>query len=136
MLVDGHIEADLYKAKNAEIVMRRQELAFILKDNSDADGKFKDAMCDILTLVSKSYDFFESSKTDQRRQLLGFVFGNLKLEGSTLRFSLRKPFELLAQLPDNPVWRPLRDLNPCYRRERAMSWATRRRGPACKKSSR
>jgi hypothetical protein len=26
-------------------------------------------------------------------------------------------------------WRPLGDLNPCYRRERAVSWATRRRGP-------
>ena len=25
-------------------------------------------------------------------------------------------------------WRPLGDSNPCYRRERAMSWATRRRG--------
>jgi hypothetical protein len=25
-------------------------------------------------------------------------------------------------------WRPRRDSNPCYRRERAMSWASRRRG--------
>ena len=30
----------------------------------------------------------------------------------------------------NPLilWRPRRDSNPCYRRERAMSWASRRRG--------
>jgi len=109
LLVDGHIEAELYKAKNAEITMRRQELAFILKDNTDADSKFKDAMCDILTLVSKSYDLFESSKTDQRRQLLGFVFGNLKLEGVTLRYTLRKPFEVFSDLPNNPEWRPLLD---------------------------
>jgi site-specific DNA recombinase len=78
-------------------------------------------MCDILTLVSKSYDLFESSKTDQRRQLLGFVFGNLKLEGSTLRYILRKPFEVFSDLPNNPEWRPLRDSNPCYYRERVMS---------------
>ena len=26
-------------------------------------------------------------------------------------------------------WRPLGESNPCYRRERAVSWATRRRGP-------
>ncbi len=25
-------------------------------------------------------------------------------------------------------WRPLGDSNPCYRRERAVSWASRRRG--------
>ena len=30
--------------------------------------------------------------------------------------------------PLNMKWRPLGDSNPCYRRERAMSWATRRRG--------
>lgn len=111
LLVDGHIEAELYKAKNAEITMRRQELAFILKDNTDADDKFKDAMCDILTLVGKSYDLFESSKTDQRRQLLGFVFGNLKLEGATLRYNLRKPFEGFSHLAHNPEWRALVDSN-------------------------
>ena len=27
-----------------------------------------------------------------------------------------------------PRWRPLGDSNPCYRRERAVSWASRRRG--------
>ena len=26
------------------------------------------------------------------------------------------------------IWRPLGESNPCYRRERAVSWATRRRG--------
>ena len=80
-----------------------------LMAQSYADSKFKDAMCDILTLVSKSYDLFESSKTDQRRQLLGFVFGNLKLEGSSLRYILRKPFEVFSDLPNNPEWRAGQD---------------------------
>ena len=26
------------------------------------------------------------------------------------------------------LWRPLGESNPCFRRERPMSWATRRRG--------
>ncbi len=34
-----------------------------------------------------------------------------------------------------PVWRPLRDSNPCCCRERAMSWASRRRGPEGRLSS-
>ena len=29
-----------------------------------------------------------------------------------------------------PGWRPLRDSNPCSHRERVLSWASRRRGPA------
>jgi site-specific DNA recombinase len=57
--------------------------------------------------MAKSYDLFESSKTDERRGLLGFVFSNLQLEGATLRYSLRKPFEQFTKLPHNPEWRPL-----------------------------
>ena len=37
------------------------------------------------------------------------VFSNLQMEGPTLRYSLRKPFELLQQVPRNPEWRPRED---------------------------
>ncbi|MDX2028621.1 MAG: recombinase family protein [Alphaproteobacteria bacterium] len=105
LLVDGHIDSKVYEAKHKEIAMRRTEINCILKDNHDADDKFKDALLNIVKLVSKSYDLFESSKTDEKRGLLGFVFSNLQLEGATLRYTLRKPFEQLAQLPHNPKWR-------------------------------
>lgn len=58
---------------------------------------------------------FESSKTDEKRGLLGFVFSNLELEGATLRYTLIKPFEVFAQLPTNPEWRPLRPANHNFR---------------------
>ena len=103
------------------IVMRRREIAHLLEDNVMADDQFKDALCKVIGLAAKSYDLFESSKTDEKRGLLGFVFLNLKLEGPTLRYDLRKPFDQLAKLPNNPEWRPLRDSNPCYYRERVMS---------------
>ena len=77
--------------------------------NIDADGSFKDALSKVLALASKSYDLFEGSKTDEKRGLLGFVFSNLKLEGSTLRYTLRKPFEQFAQLPNNQEWRANED---------------------------
>ena len=121
LLVDGHIAEEVYKAKHKELRQRINDITFEAQDNDEANFKFKEALCNIVVLLSKSHDLFGSSHVDEKRKLLGFVFENLQLEGSTLRFSLRKPFELLAQLPDNPVWRPLRDLNPCYRRERAMS---------------
>jgi len=65
----------------------------------------KDALSKIISMIANSYDLFESSKTDERRSLLGFVFLNLKLEGPTLRYDLRKPFEQFAKLPNNPEWR-------------------------------
>ncbi len=47
-----------------------------------------------------------------------------KFEGQIAYICLRWP----RPLPDNSrmyliLWRPRRDLNPCYRRERAVSWA-------------
>ncbi len=121
LLIEGHIEQKIYEAKHRELALRRDELNCVLSDNDKADDQFKDALCKIIGLVSKSYDLFESSKTDQKRGLLGFVFSNLQLEGASLRYTLRKPFEQFAQLPHNPEWRPLRDSNPCCLREREAS---------------
>src|SRR5690554_1224333 len=42
----------------------------------------------------------------------------------------------LYQLSYTRKWRPLGDSNPCYRRERAVSWASRRRGPGKRRKSR
>ncbi len=111
LLIEGHIEQKIYDAKRKEIAFRKDEILCILKDNNGADDKFKDALCNIISLAAKGADSFESSKTDQKRGLIGFVFSNLKLEGSSLRYTLRKPFEVFAQLPHNPEWRALEDLN-------------------------
>ena len=121
LLIEGHIEPKVYEVKNKEIALRQKELGCVLNDNHEADEKFKDALAKIITLTGKTYDLFESSKTEEKRGLLGFVFSNLQLEGATLRYTLRKPFEVFSQLPNNPEWRPLRDSNPCYHRERVMS---------------
>ena len=111
LMIDGHIDPKLFEIKNKEITFRRTQIACLLKDNVQADGEFKDALCKTISLAAKSYDLFESSKTDEKRGLLGFVFLNLQLEGSTLRYTLRKPFEQFAQLPNNPEWRAREDSN-------------------------
>jgi hypothetical protein len=114
LMLDGHIDEPAFKLKKKEMAFRQAELNCILSDNHNADDNFKDALCDILGLVSKSYQLFESSKVDYKRRLLGFVFSNLQLERPTLRYTLRKPFDLFAQLPHNPEWRPLRPSNRCF----------------------
>ncbi|MDD3289164.1 MAG: recombinase family protein [Alphaproteobacteria bacterium] len=118
LLIEGHIEPKLYDLKHQEMFLRQRELGCILNDNHSADDKFKEALSNVIKLVGKTYDLFGSSNTAEKRSLLGFVFSNLKLEGPTLRYTLRKPFDVFAKLPNNPEWRPLRDSNPCYYRER------------------
>ena len=121
LLVDKHIEEGVYKKKREEIAFRVREINLVLEESDDANLLYKDALLNILSLVAKSGDLFDSSKTEEKRKLLGFVFSNLQLEGSTLRYSLRKPFDMFAELPLAPEWRPLRESNPCSHRERVVS---------------
>ena len=78
-------------------------------------------MSGLISLASKAPDLFERSNNAEKRLLIGFVFSNLTLEGVSLRYSLRKPFDLFVDLARSQEWRPLGDSNPCYRRERPAS---------------
>ena len=111
LLVDGHIGKDVYETKNKEIQFRRQEIESRLKQIEEPAKDDRETLGNVITMLSKSAEMFASSKTEQKRQMLGFVFSNLQMEGSTLRYSLRKPFEVLQKVPHNPEWRPLRPAN-------------------------
>jgi MFS superfamily sulfate permease-like transporter len=55
-------------------------------------------------VVSRAADIFERSKIEQKRQLIAFVFSNLKLKGKKLEFSLRSPFDLMVNRRSYASW--------------------------------
>ena len=114
LLIDGHIGKDVYEAKNKEIQLRRQEIEDRLKQIEEPVKDNRAALGNVIIMLSNSAETFASSKTEQKRRMLGFVFSNLQMEGSTLRYSLRKPFEVLQKVPHIPEWRPLRPSNCCF----------------------
>ena len=120
-LLDGSITKDIYAQKHDELQNRRLEINQLLERNIDADGQFKIALSTLLSLSSRIGALFDGSKPEEKRHLIGFVFSNLMLEGSSLRYSLRKPFDLFADLSTCKDWRPLGDSNPCYISERVLS---------------
>jgi hypothetical protein len=109
LMIEGHLDTKTFEGKHREIIFRRREISCILSDSNGADDKFKDALCKIISLTAKGADVFVSSKTEEKRSLIGFVFSNLKLEGLSLRYTLKKPFEIFQQLPHNPEWRAPQD---------------------------
>lgn len=52
----------------------------------------------------------ESSKIEQKRQLIGFLFSNLQLRGGKLEFSLRNPFHLMVGTRSHSEWLGLLDI--------------------------
>ena len=76
----------------------------------------------ILQLVTRVYDLFMSSEVEEKRHLINLVLLNLEIQGDKVLCDAHKPFDLILKSSDHQVWRPQGDSNPCFRRERAVSW--------------
>ena len=64
-----------------------------------------------MNLAARAKEIFESSEVDEKRQLLNFVFQNLKLEGKNLSIQTCEPFTTLMDYKQCPKgWGNL-DLN-------------------------
>jgi hypothetical protein len=109
LLLEGHVMQEVYDRKASEVLQRQQQIARELGHGHEADARFKTALSGLVKLAAKTKNLFESSKTEEKRQLIGIVFSNLQLEGSTLRYTLRKPFDLFVDLASIPEWRPIQD---------------------------
>ena len=58
----------------------------------------------MISVASRAAELFERSKTEQKRELLAFVFSNLGLRGKKLEFSLRSPFDLMVNRATYSGW--------------------------------
>ena len=111
LLLEGHIMKEVYDRKHKEISLRQNEIIRLLSCNTKGDLGYKMTLSNIIALAGKTPILFRSSKTDEKRHLLGLVFSNLQLEGATLRYTLRKPFNVFAKVPPTEEWRARRDSN-------------------------
>ena len=111
MFMDESITKDIHDKKHGQLVQRRQEINDLLERHHAGDDKFKMAVSTLVTLASKAYEIFERSTVDEKRQLIGYVFSNLELEGAKLRFSLKKPFDMFTGLESYQEWLPRKGSN-------------------------
>jgi len=99
----------MYNRKNTQLVNRQHEINTLLEQHHSGNEQFKIALTSLITLASSAYDIFESSTIDEKRQLIGYVFSNLELEGAKLRYTLKKPFDLFVDLTSYQEWLPVVD---------------------------
>lgn len=111
LLIDESITKDIYNKKLSQLINRQQEINQLLEQHHKGNEQFKIALSSLVSLASHAYDIFASSTIDEKRQLLGYVFSNLELEGSKLVYTLQKPFNLFADLGTCQEWRPRVDSN-------------------------
>lgn len=110
--LDGKgITQDIYNKKHQELRQRQQDIGKELEQHHSGNDQFKTALVTLIALASKASQLFESSNFEEKRKLIGFVFSNLEIKGSTLCYSLKKPFDLFVDLGVNKEWCTRRDSN-------------------------
>ena len=98
------ITQDEYDRKARELKERQVELALRIEQHQTGEGTFRTTLESLISVASRAADIFERSKIEQKRQLIAFVFSNLRLRGKKLEFALRSPFDLMVNRPDYASW--------------------------------
>lgn len=89
--------------------VRKTETEII--EHTRAHKEFVIAVVTLLDIALRANELFEISKPEQKRQLVNFIFSNLKLEGKKLIFNLKMPFDQMALLSKSENWLPGLDSN-------------------------
>ena len=105
------ITTDDYDKKCQELKTRQYNINDQIKKHLKADETFKITVNTVFSIASIAYELFESSKIEQKRKLINYVFSNLELDGVTLRYSLRKPFDLMVDCSTRSEWLGHKDSN-------------------------
>ena len=104
MRLDQSITQADYDKKARELKESRAEVAARIEQHQDGEGTFRTTLETLISVASRAADIFERSNIDEKRQLIAFVFSNLKLRGKKLEFALRSPFDLMVDRPDYASW--------------------------------
>lgn len=100
----GGITQDDYDRKARELKERQTEIALRIEQHQQGEGDYRTTLESLISVASRAAEIFERSKIDQKRELIAFVFSNLRLKGRKLEFSLRSPFDLMVNRASYTSW--------------------------------
>ena len=103
--LDGRITDEMYDKLLREYKEKQSEILSQMQDHSNADEQFYLTANATLGIAQRAKDIFKSSEPTEKQQLLSFLLQNCTLDGKNLDFSLRSPFNLVANYHDNPTGR-------------------------------
>jgi site-specific DNA recombinase len=137
-LVDGRIPPELYDRKTAEWRAELDRLFRTIQDHRSDGGTYLAETARLVEVSARAAELFRQQDPREGRRFLAFVVSNSVWGDGSLTVEWRQPFDILAEAVavqerkkaagSSPAAifqaiRPQRDLNPCRRRERAVSWA-------------
>ncbi len=75
---------------------KRRQLSRDLARHQHAEGAYMELGSKLIELIAQAPQIFERADAEQRRELVGLLTSNRVMNGKTLEFELRKPFDVLV----------------------------------------
>ena len=97
MMLKGHIEADMYKRKDKELLSLINHLQIILDGRSREQAEIGDTAMKLLELSQTLKNKWFVADIAEKRALLEILCLNLTYKNASLVISMRKPFDVLAE---------------------------------------
>ncbi len=111
LLMDEAISKEDHVRKSNQLRNKQADIRSRIEMLEKTDEAFKENLIRLLNIANNSYQAFKDSDVAGKHKLVNFVFSNLTLNGKTLCYSLRKPFDGFAECAKIEEWRALQDSN-------------------------
>ncbi len=109
--LDGSITKERYEQNRKKFRKKQQAVEKRIANLRKKDESFYLTTAYLVELASHGSEIFESSESDEKRQIFKLVLQNLELKGNKLRYNLRFPFDVITKYADCSEWLPGLDSN-------------------------
>jgi hypothetical protein len=110
MFVDGRIDDEGFRRRRDRIRQQgRTYTDHLQAAQQEIDGAYLVTAQRVLELAKNAKRLWESRTPEDRRDLLKKLLSNPVLDGRSVRYDLRKPFRILAEMRESEQWRGGRD---------------------------
>lgn len=109
--LNGDIPDHLWKTHHERLTKQQATLTSALRQHQRANLNYIESGQQLLQLASNAYGLFNSQSPMEQRKLVNATLYNLVLDGKTLRYDYKKPFDLFAQMNNRTIWWAVLDSN-------------------------
>lgn len=102
----GSITKEKYEEKRKEFRLKQEAIKEKMNKLHFADEEYYLTSEYLLKLVANASKIFESSKAEEKRQLLKLTLSNLKLEGKKVVYDWLNPFDKIVNYTSRQAWLP------------------------------
>lgn len=121
-MISGTIDGEGFKRIVARFRADRKSMSEeIMALEEQMKGHFRETAQTTLELAKDAKSLYLEQNAEERWNFLKKICQNLRFDGVSVQYDLKKPYCTLSKISQKEDWRSQGDLNPCILREREVS---------------